>query len=315
MFRRRIASKCALHCLFVAIVLGATLVISSCVSGMSRNDLATDYYDLGNAYAGIGQDAKALEYYGKAISLNPGLASANYNLARIYLKQGKAADALKILRGLLAKDPSNSKMLDTEGYCLYVLDRKQEALAAFRQALGIDPGSATILNNLAVVEHSVEDFAAAYDHVLQAQHIVPENTDLLLRVAQFARDAKKYADAIRYFEDYVQKKPDDTAALTSLGDLYTQERYFDRALSAYTLVLSKGANSDVLFKKASIELTAAADPSHGLKDLEDALKAGFQDPKAVAHLLAAEDLQSKSEVLLLFQKYLPNPAPAEAAPK
>jgi len=282
---------------------------------MSRNDLATDYYDLGNAYAGIGKDAKALEYYGKAISLNPGLASANYNLARIYLKQGKAADALTILRGLLAKDPSNSKMLDTEGYCLYVLDRKTEALAIFRRALGIDPGSATILNNLAVVEHSVEDFAAAYGHVLQAYHIVPDNTDILLRVAEYARDANASVPAIRYFEDYVQKKPDDIAALTSLGDLYTQERYFDRALSAYTLVLSKGPNAEVLFKKASIELTAADDPEHGLKDLESALKAGFQDPKAVAHLLAAEDLQSKSEVLLLFQKYPPKPATPEPAPK
>jgi tetratricopeptide (TPR) repeat protein len=297
---------------FLGILFSVT-VLSSCVSGLSRGDLANDYYDLGNAYAEIGQDSKALEYYGKAIQLNPLLLRASYNLARIYLKQGRANDALKILRPLITKDPENATLLETEGYALYLLGRKSDARAAYQKAIAINPMSATILNNLAVVDYGLGDYLKAFERVELAQRLAPDNEEILLRAAKYASEAGKTADSIRYYEQFVQKKPEDTNALTALADLYSQQQSYDKALMTYASILKIGSNPTVLFKKAELELTVAEDPRAGLADLESALKAGFKDEKMIAKLIAATDLQSRAEVNVLLTKY--DRLPSATAPQ
>lgn len=296
--QRRCARRAAGVLLFSAV-----LLLASCVTGLSRSDLAVDYYNLGNAYADLGRDDKALEYYGKAVNLKPDLVRASYNLARIYLKQGKIDAARKILEDLLARDPKNVMVLQTEAYALFLAGEKEKSLTTYRHALELDPLSPDLLYNLSIVEHAIGKLDDAYAHAAKAHTIAPDNTDILLRTAEFAADTGKTGEAIKDYEDYVQQKPDDAAAEASLGDLYAAEHFYDRALKAYDASLNQKQDAAVLFRKARIELTAAEDTAGGLRDLDAALKAGFKEGKAISELVSSPDLQSRDEVMSLLEKY------------
>ncbi len=287
-----------------ALIVATALLLSSCASGISRTDLAADYYDIANAYYDAGKTDKAAEYYGKAVSLNPKLAGANYNLARIYIETGRITDGINILNDLLKRDPSNVMLLVTRAYALSKLGKYDEALADYNQVLDRNPYDKGALYNAAVVEHTLGNNTKAYDLMKRAQALAPDNADILFKLGTYAADAGETSVAVNSLVDYVKQKPDDTNALDLLGDLYVKEEYYDKALQTYDLVLAKKPSPTVMFKKAKILLTAVEDSEKGLKTLEDALKAGYNDQKELNDLLSAKNLVSPDAVRSLIEKYI-----------
>ena len=65
------------------------------------------YVNLGATYSVQGQLDKALQYYNKAIELNPRYAPAYSNRGDAYMKQGKRSQAMAEYRQVLAIDPSH----------------------------------------------------------------------------------------------------------------------------------------------------------------------------------------------------------------
>jgi hypothetical protein len=63
-------------------------------------------------------------------------------------KRGELAAADHHLRVALAKNPQSVELLNDVGYCCYLQGRHDEAEAAFRQSLEIDPNHVTSRNNL-----------------------------------------------------------------------------------------------------------------------------------------------------------------------
>ena len=76
-------------------------LLSACVSQAAREELAQEYYNLGNAFYEIRSYDRAIDYYTLAISHDPGLLNAHYNLSLALIKQGRGdkAEKTKHIRG------------------------------------------------------------------------------------------------------------------------------------------------------------------------------------------------------------------------
>lgn len=282
-------------------------VLGSCASGVSRTQLASDYYDIANAYYDAGKNDKAAEYYARAISLNPNLAQANFNLARIYITTGKIQDALAVLDQLLKKDPTNLMLHETHAYALAKEGKYKEALSEYNDVLDRNPYSLGALFNAALIEHSLKNTDRAYALMNRAHAVAPDNNDVLLKVGTYASEVGDNDEAIRDLEDYVAKQPDDLAALQLLAHLYDEQKYYDRALSTYDIILKKKQTPDLLFQKARILLTAVQDAETGLTALEQALKAGFDNKDELKTLLSNKDLVGADTVKALIDQYTQSP--------
>ena len=111
------------------------------------------YNDLGFVLEREGLPDEAAEMYRKAVKLDPGSASAQYNLGSSLARSGKYADAESHLRKALKINP-NSQNYTGLGIVLWQLGRKDEAIDSLRAAIKADPKNATAQQKLAEIQQS-----------------------------------------------------------------------------------------------------------------------------------------------------------------
>jgi tetratricopeptide (TPR) repeat protein len=95
------------------VLLAAVLMLSGCVTDNRSRSVAADYYNIGNAYADLGQYDKAAGAFENALRLDASLVKADFNLALAYGKMKRYDDAAVILKRLLLRDSQNTLLLST----------------------------------------------------------------------------------------------------------------------------------------------------------------------------------------------------------
>jgi Tfp pilus assembly protein PilF len=96
------------------------------------------YNDLGFVLERQGLSDEAVAAYRKAIKLDPGSASAHYNLGSALARSGQFAEAERHLRSALKKSP-NAQTYTGLGIVLWQTGRTDEAIANLRAAIEADP--------------------------------------------------------------------------------------------------------------------------------------------------------------------------------
>ena len=107
--------------------------------------------NLGNAYFRLGNVKVSANEFKEAIHLQPDEYRGYMNLALIYYKSSKYADALKIIRKLLDLKPNYSKAYYLAGLIYYKLENWEEAEANLKQSLKIEKTNPKILYNIACI--------------------------------------------------------------------------------------------------------------------------------------------------------------------
>ena len=107
--------------------------------------------NLAQAYTKVGTFDLAIEYYEKALILNPNVFATNYNLANLYLEKGREEDGLRLLQTAALIRPKTPEVHGLLGE-IY-LQRKQIELAEFhlKRAVEIKPDYALGMRNLGII--------------------------------------------------------------------------------------------------------------------------------------------------------------------
>src|SRR5262249_28857265 len=104
--------------------------------------------NLGNVRFTQGRFDEAIEAYDAALRLSPGLvtaqqnlAAAHYDLANARWREGHPDEAVRQYREAIRWRPNDAGYLRALGLALLQQGRRDEAVAAIRRSLDIDPGS------------------------------------------------------------------------------------------------------------------------------------------------------------------------------
>lgn len=100
------------------------------------------YNDLGFVLDREGMSEEAAEAYRKALELDPGSASANYNLGASLARDGEFARAESHLRAAITADPKNAAAHQVLAQVLERLGRTDEARKEMEMAKGLERGPA-----------------------------------------------------------------------------------------------------------------------------------------------------------------------------
>jgi predicted Zn-dependent protease len=100
-------------------------------------DVAYDYDQLGLIDYQQQLDEEAEKYLKKALLLDPHLVSSRFQLARVYAREGKYADALHEIDAAERADPDNSSVHYVRGQVLKHLGRTHDAEAEMQAFTGI----------------------------------------------------------------------------------------------------------------------------------------------------------------------------------
>lgn len=212
--------------------------------------------------------------------------------------------ALDLAREALKQRPNDPRILTLEGIACSSLGRQNEALAAFKQALKVDPDLLPALEGAAQVEFNAGD-PGAEPLLRRIVVLQPGNPTSHAMLAVIAYKRNDCATAIEHFSKATEAIAQDPPALTEYGACLLDT---DHASDA-AVVLQKAASEDPNDTHLLYNLAVAQQAAHLDRDAIATLKPLLEttDPDPDALDLAAEaheDLGETPEAVRLLRAAL-----------
>src|SRR2546423_694535 len=129
---------------------------------------------------------------------SPAQGASDYSGAEALVRQGHFDDGIAILRPLLASEPRNVKAMNLLGIALTKKGDLPAANQEFSRALQVDARFYPALENLAVNEFTLKDYAASERHFLEAAKFAPEDAAVNSFLGKIAFKRGKCARAVPY---------------------------------------------------------------------------------------------------------------------
>src|SRR6201997_1386411 len=149
---------------------------------------------LGDANAGELQKenlTKAVEQFDAILKLDPRDTSSALWLARLYRFENEHAEAEKILRGILQRDPDNGPALEQLSQLLIDAGRSQDAIELLSQAAG-GSSSSDVYDLLGDAYSQNKEFAKAEEAYRRAIELAPDDPGPHHRLAPAQLPPAKY---------------------------------------------------------------------------------------------------------------------------
>ncbi|XP_067824540.1 small glutamine-rich tetratricopeptide repeat-containing protein alpha-like isoform X2 [Heptranchias perlo] len=121
----------------------------------------------GNEQMKLENYQNAVDYYTKAIELNPSNAVYFCNRAAAFSKLGNYTGAVEDCEKAIAFDPSYSKAYGRMGLALASLNKYSEAVDYYKKALELDPDNESYRANLNIAEQKIKDAPSPASNLMQ----------------------------------------------------------------------------------------------------------------------------------------------------
>jgi tetratricopeptide (TPR) repeat protein len=154
----------------------------------------------------------------KAVALDKELLSALVNLGELYARQGKVAEAVRELEGVLKKSPKQPSVLMFLGMLHEQQKEFPQAMARYEEALKIDSSLAAAANNLAwlLLEHA-GDNERALSYAERAWKASPSNPLFADTLGWVYFKKQMYQKAVGLLKEAVDKLPQHPTILYHYG--------------------------------------------------------------------------------------------------
>lgn len=134
--------------------------------------------NLGSALAGTGDVAGAMEQFRRVLELAPDNQASRFNLASLLAASDDRAaleEAAGLLGGLVGESPGDAAARRNLAQTLTRLGRTDEALVAYREAVGIDPYDAAAWLGEVEIHLARSDYATARERLDNAHSLNPRS--------------------------------------------------------------------------------------------------------------------------------------------
>lgn len=243
----------------------------------------TPFY-LGLAYLKLGSDQEAEKWLRKATELNPGESRAEYELAKLYRKQGREEDAKQAFERSKEMKTQSDKLSQLKWACGQELDRGPSDQAPSCEEL-YDPTNAELLTALGVLYGQHGQLEKALGPLERAVELAPQSPQTLYNLAFTYYQLKRFADARGPLQTAVERWPDlfplnalYGAILFNLGDMPAAYQVLQHAHQLNPQ--DRGATA--LLYQSTVELAERSEQNSGnadaLRYLQEAASLAPDDP-------------------------------------
>ena len=178
-------------------------------------------FNLGIALTQLNRLDEAANAYQQAIRIQPNFFEAHGNLGTTFQRQGKLAEAIASYQKGLLINPQDARGYFNLGTALRDKGDLPAAIESYNKAISLFPNYADAHNNLGETLRDFGDMDAAVKSYQAALALNASHPNASYNMAEFLYLAKKYDEAIPYFEC---SQLDDWQA-RSLYCLYKAERF------------------------------------------------------------------------------------------
>ncbi len=187
-------------------------------------------YNLGVAYASLGQPDRAAIAFRDAIRLKPDDPITHYNLGILYHFQGNHEAAIAPLQTAVRLKPDFAVAYLTLGIALANTQSHTRAEDALREAIRLSPENADAHYNLGVVYIEMGHGDQAVEVLEQAISHNPEHADAHFNLGRAYEALSRYDEAVAAFKQAAQFNPDYADLHFNLGIAHTEAGRFEEAI-------------------------------------------------------------------------------------
>lgn len=201
-------------------------------------DFAEAHETLGRVYSELGRFQEAVTHLQQSLALNPEAATARNHLGRLYMAQGRLPEAIASFAQLVQQHPNTPEAHHNLAVAYARSGAQSQAIAQFRTALDLRPdfhAARLDLAGLLLEMRRPHEAIDALQTILSAPATSPESrsgietSEVHYRLGLAYLMAQRNQEAIHELEAVLQTKPQHAGAHAYLGNLYYQQRQFDRA--------------------------------------------------------------------------------------
>jgi tetratricopeptide (TPR) repeat protein len=180
-----------------------------------------------------GRLAEAEKLYREVLQKNPHHAEALHNLGVIAFQTNQPRLAADLIRQALNIKPNYPEAYSSLGNALKATGQFTEAIAAFRQSLRLNPNLAEAHNNLGSALADANQFDEAVTHLRRAIELKPRLIEAHRNLARLLRAVGRREDALDAYRHALDSDPNLTEARTAIISLLAESQRFDEAAAAH----------------------------------------------------------------------------------
>lgn len=190
-------------------------------------------FGLAEMLVAAGKSDDALKVYAQIVSRDekaPSAGAARVAMARIYLAQGRDADARSLTAAVLKANPVDTDALLIRGELALKSNQPAAAISDLRAVLHSQPRAVEVQELLARAFMANGEPALAEQSLRAALESDPRSARVRIELAEFLDKAQRPDEAIRLFEAAVRVDSDDATSRQALISAYLARRKFEQAL-------------------------------------------------------------------------------------
>jgi len=193
-----------------------------------------------------------------------------YNTGQVYLAIGKLEDALEYYSRAIAMDPNFSEYYNERGSILLKLDRLSEAEADFRKAIDLSPPYYEVFTNLAQCYRKMGRYDAAIDSYSRALDLEPKQVLALVGRGQAQELSGGRDGAILDYTMALSYEPEQWEVLANRGVLHYEGGNSEAALQDFNAAIRLAPNQVSLHQNRALLLSEMGQTDAALRDLATA---------------------------------------------
>ena len=184
-----------------------------------------------------GRPAEAERIYRRILERDPRHADSLHLLGVIANQAGRRDAALEMIRNAIAVNPEEPSYHSNLGTVLQAAGKLDEAAACYARALALQPGWAEVHSNLGNILQAQGKLDAAVACQERALTLKPEFAEAWSNLGNTRHAQGKYREAVACFERALALKPDFADAHNNLGSALAAQDRIEDAMACYQRAL------------------------------------------------------------------------------
>ena len=257
------------------------------------------FQQIGDIMKLVGNDQKAIEYYKKAVSVDPNDAQLRMTYAKMLDKQGQDSDAVSEYNYVLSKVDENKDLL-------YSLER------IYKQKLEDSPNDANLATSLGAIMQKQGKFDEALRYYSKAEYLDPSNTTARINVGTLYQQKGDYKTAITAYDSILILYPDNVEANIYKAQCLAKLGKTKESTDIYKKILTKEPDNEL----AKNEMINAVRDSLTVTEFVDYIKKNYPNNASNILYSYALDLHKQNKIadsIYLYNEVITlNPSNSEA---
>ncbi|MCK5794923.1 MAG: tetratricopeptide repeat protein, partial [Anaerolineales bacterium] len=182
-------------------------------------DSAQEKYQIGVAYAFLGEDDKALALLHQAVELDPALLEAYRTRAAIYFRTGDLNRSIDDYSWIVESDPGDVEARFQRGVAYFDLGSLEEAIEDWSVVIEGQPENSDALFNRGIAYNQLEEYEKVIDDLTRYLAVVDDSSPALNNRGLAHLSLGNLEEARIDFEKVVELDPDAPEAHFNLGNI------------------------------------------------------------------------------------------------